>query len=625
MRRIRLVEPGVRSCGLAQVTECGTVGILMRESSFSSLFTALNRFTREHRLWSGIIAAGLVAGLVTLAALVASPSPRSETFTEQEFMAALAAGELADIEVHPSTHRVSGEGVDSEGEFNFVYRFLDSADEDLLAALRTHAPDYEVAPTESAGPAASIVPLMIIGGIVALVVIGLRRRPQMVQRKRPVDTPSFGFDRLGGLDEAIVEVSEVVEFLSDPARFTRLGAKPPRGVLLEGPPGTGKTALARAAAGEAEVPFFAASASEFVEMFVGVGAKRVRELFKAAASAAPAVIFIDEIDAIGRTRGVASANNNDERESTLNQLLTEMDGFFQDSAPVVVMAATNRSDVLDSALMRRFPRHIHIGLPDRTGRARILGIHLESVTTEAEVDITSLAARTVGFSGSDLERLVNEAAVFAARNGSAALEETHLESAFDRIVLGLERRSAVVSPRDREIVAYHEAGHTLCAYLQPAADRPHKVSIVPRGFAGGVSHFTPSETAFMTRNRALASLRAMMGGRAAEALLLGEDITSGAAHDLASASKLARQMVTNYGMGSVGPIFVGSDTPISPDTARAIETDVTRLIDEALGDAHEMVTEHRATLERLVEALQEEETLDSERIVEVLERAHSPV
>lgn len=590
----------------------------MRESSFASLFATLNRFTREHRLWSGLIVAGLIAGVVSLAVMVSSPSPRQVTFTEPEFMTALSAGELAELEVHPSTQRVSGVGTDTDGEFTFEYRYLQTAEEELLAALRSHAPDYVVTPSPSAGPGASIVSLLIVGGIVALVVVALRRRPQMAHKARPVTTPSFGFDRLGGLDEAIVEVSEVVEFLSDPERFTRLGAKPPKGMLLEGPPGTGKTALARAAAGEAEVPFFAASASEFVEMFVGVGAKRVRELFKTAAAAAPAVIFIDEIDAIGRSRGTASANNNEERESTLNQLLTAMDGFFQDSAPVVVMAATNRSDVLDSALMRRFPRHIHIGLPDRTGRARILGIHLENVTTDADVDISSLAARTVGFSGSDLERLVNEAAVFAARNGSAALEETHLEAAFDRIVLGLERRSAVVSPRDREIVAHHEAGHTLCAYLQPAADRPHKVSIVPRGFAGGASHFTPSETAFMTRNRALASLRAMMGGRAAEALLLGEDITSGAAHDLASASKLARQMVTNYGMGSMGPIFVGSDTPISPDTARAIETDVTRLIDEALGDAHEMVTEHRATLERLVEVLLEEETLDAERIVEVL-------
>lgn len=595
----------------------------MRESTFANLFAALNRFSREHRLWSGLIAAGLIVGLVSLALMISSPSPRQETFSEPEFMAALSGGELTELEVHPSSHRVSGVGADTDGGFTFEYRYLPTAEEDLLAALRTHAPDYEVTPSRTAGPAASIVPLLIVGGIVALVVFGLRRRPQMAHKTRPVTTPSFGFDRLGGLDEAIVEVSEVVEFLSDPERFTRLGAKPPRGVLLEGPPGTGKTALARAAAGEAEVPFFAASASEFVEMFVGVGAKRVRELFKTAAAAAPAVIFIDEIDAVGRSRAISSANNNEERESTLNQLLTEMDGFFQGAAPVVVMAATNRSDVLDSALMRRFKRHIHIGLPDRVGRQRILGIHLEGVTTDTDVDISSLAARTVGFSGSDLERLADEAAVFAARQGSDALTEAHLEAAFDRIVLGLEHRSAVVSSRDREIVAYHEAGHTLCAHLQPAADRPHKVSIVPRGSTGGASHFTPSETAFMTRNRALASLRAMMGGRAAEALLLGEDITSGAAHDLASASKLARQMVTNYGMGSLGPIFVSSDMPISPATARAIEEDVARLIDDALSDAREMVTDHRDTLERLVATLLEEETLDSDRIVEVLSGSHN--
>src|SRR5690606_17838493 len=297
------------------------------------------------------------------------------------------------------------------------------------------------------------------------------------------------------------EVSEVVDFLSDPERFERLGAKPPRGVLLEGPPGTGKTALARAAAAEAKVPFFAVSASEFVEMFVGVGAKRVRDLFERAAKAAPAVIFIDEIDAVGRRRGAAVGNGNEERESTLNQLLTEIAGFRSTRPPIVVMAATNRSDVLDPALLRRFTRHIHVGLPDRAGRQRILEIHLQNVKAAPGIDVASLAARTVGFSGSDLERLVNEAAVFAARTADSQVTDDHLEAAFDRIVLGLARRSAVPTERDRRIVAYHEAGHTICAYVQPDADRPHKVPVVPRGQAGGVTHFTPPEGSFMTRRR----------------------------------------------------------------------------------------------------------------------------
>ena len=331
------------------------------------------------------------------------------------------------------------------------------------------------------------------------------------------------------------------------------------------------------------------------------------------------MIFIDEIDAVGRRRGAAVGNGNEERESTLNQLLTEIDGFRSNRQPIVVMAATNRSDVLDPALLRRFTRHIHVGLPDRAGRQRILEIHLQNVKAAPGIDVASLAARTVGFSGSDLERLVNEAAVFAARTADSQVTDDHLEAAFDRIVLGLERRSAVPTERDRRIVAYHEAGHTICAYVQPDADRPHKVSVVPRGQSGGVTHFTPPEGSFMTRRRALASLRAMMGGRAAEEILLGDDITSGAAHDFASASQLAREMVTNYGMGSLGPIFIHDQAqPLAPETARRIEEDVARLLSEALEDARRIVTEHRDALERLVAALLEEETLDEERIAEVI-------
>lgn len=587
----------------------------MGESRLRRLVAFLRR-----RPWLLVVAAGIV--VVSVVAVFASRE-RTVTFTETEFMAALSSGAVEEVNISPNTRTVWGTGHDEEGAFTYRYRYLEAAEESLLAQLRVHAPDFRVQPPQSSAAdiAATLVPLALLAFVAWFVVTRARSGGVAVSARatRPADVPDFGFERLGGLDEAIVEVSEVVDFLSDPERFERLGAKPPRGVLLEGPPGTGKTALARAAAAEAKVPFFAVSASEFVEMFVGVGAKRVRDLFERAAKAAPAVIFIDEIDAVGRRRGAAVGNGNEERESTLNQLLTEIDGFRSNRQPIVVMAATNRSDVLDPALLRRFTRHIHVGLPDRAGRQRILEIHLQNVKAAPGIDVASLAARTVGFSGSDLERLVNEAAVFAARTANSQVTDDHLEAAFDRIVLGLERRSAVPTERDRRIVAYHEAGHTICAYVQPDADRPHKVSVVPRGQAGGVTHFTPPEGSFMTRRRALASLRAMMGGRAAEEILLGDDITSGAAHDFASASQLAREMVTNYGMGSLGPIFIHDQAqPLAPETARRIEEDVARLLSEALEDARRIVTEHRDALERLVAALLEEETLDEERIAEVI-------
>jgi len=587
----------------------------MGESRLRRLVAFLRR-----RPWLLVVAAGIV--VVSVVAVFASRE-RTVMFTETEFMAALSSGAVEEVNISPNTRTVWGTGHDEEGAFTYRYRYLEAAEESLLAQLRVHAPDFRVQPPQSSAAdiAATLVPLALLAFVAWFVVTRARSGGVAVSARatRPADVPDFGFERLGGLDEAIVEVSEVVDFLSDPERFERLGAKPPRGVLLEGPPGTGKTALARAAAAEAKVPFFAVSASEFVEMFVGVGAKRVRDLFERAAKAAPAVIFIDEIDAVGRRRGAAVGNGNEERESTLNQLLTEIDGFRSNRQPIVVMAATNRSDVLDPALLRRFTRHIHVGLPDRAGRQRILEIHLQNVKAAPGIDVASLAARTVGFSGSDLERLVNEAAVFAARTADSQVTDDHLEAAFDRIVLGLERRSAVPTERDRRIVAYHEAGHTICAYVQPDADRPHKVSVVPRGQAGGVTHFTPPEGSFMTRRRALASLRAMMGGRAAEEILLGDDITSGAAHDFASASQLAREMVTNYGMGSLGPIFIHDQAqPLAPETARRIEEDVARLLSEALEDARRIVTEHRDALERLVAALLEEETLDEERIAEVI-------
>lgn len=587
----------------------------------------------ESRPWlRHVLVLALVVGvLVGLQWLYGSHS-RPVVFSEGEFVEAASSGRVESAVVWAESRVV--EGVVVVGGERSVYRFeyLPAAEGDVLGVLRESVPDFVVSNEvpSSSSLTRSLGSLVVVGLVAAGVVWLLRRQSGGVSggglssllpsssRPAPVAVPDFGFDQLGGVDEAIVEVSEVVEFLSDPERFTRLGAKPPRGVLLEGPPGTGKTALARAAAAEARVPFFALSASEFVEMFVGVGARRVRDLFRQARENGPAVVFIDEIDAVGRRRSGSESGSNAEREATLNQLLTEMDGFVRSEVPVVVMAATNRADILDAALLRRFPRRIHVPLPDRVGRERILRIHLGKVKADPGVDVGSLAARTISFSGSDLERLVNEAAVFASRDGADAVSERHLELAFDRIVLGLERRSAVSSERDRLIVAYHEAGHTLCALLSPGADQPSKVSLVPRGAAGGVTHFTPSESAFMTRRRALGSLCAAMGGRAAEEVLLGDDFTSGAAHDLQSASQLARDMVARFGMSDLGPVFVPEDGVLSPDLAAAVEAEVRRLVESALDDARRIVADHRDALEALVEALLEEETLDGARVRDVV-------
>lgn len=569
-----------------------------------------------------VFLAGVVLAGVTIRHINGT---RFETFTEPAFQQALEAGEITDVKIRPDSHEIFGEGEDDEGRYRFEYKYLEAAEGRIVDQLRQHAPEYEVlGAKKSVGNA---IGQIVIIGLMAALVVGLLRRngPFATTEINPVggDQGGSGFSELGGLDEAIVEIQEVVEYLTDPARFQRLGAKPPRGVLLEGPPGTGKTALARAAAAAAQVPFYAVSASEFVEMYVGVGARRVRELFKKARQAGKAVIFIDEIDAVGRSRGTGNHNSNEERENTLNQLLVEMDGFTQSGATVVVIAATNRSDMLDPALKRRLPRHIHVGLPDRAGREQILTIHLGKVSADSNIDISSLAARTIGFSGADLEKLVNEAAMYAARVGDDKIGETHLEVAFDRIVLGLERRSAVPTERERNIVAYHEAGHTLCAYIQEHADRPHKVSIVPRGQAGGVTHYTPQDGAFVTKKRALASLRAMMGGRAGEELLLGDDITSGASHDFAAASNLARQMVCQYGMGNIGPIYLGEHNQPSPERAAEIEADIARLLDEAMEDARRLIADNRDAMERLVAALLEEETLDAERIAEVIGQTHT--
>jgi len=441
-------------------------------------------------------------------------------------------------------------------------------------------------------------------------------------RRVEPSTQTLTFADVAGIDEALEELSEIVDFLKNPDKYRRLGGHFPRGVLLTGPPGTGKTLLARALAGEAGVPFFSIAASEFVEMFVGVGASRVRDLFAEAKQAAPAIIFIDELDAIGRSRGAAggSGGAHEEREQTLNQILTEMDGFDQ-SLGVIVLSATNRPEIIDPALLRpgRFDRRVAVQPPDTEGRRRILEVHTRSVPLAFDVDLRRMAASTAGMVGADLANIVNEAALTAARRGHDAVSSADLHDALEKLVLGTERR-IMVSTADRERTAYHEAGHALVGMLSSQADPVRKVSIIPRGQALGVTLSAPEADRFSYDEPYLrAKLSVLLGGRAAERMVYGS-ITTGAESDLREATDLARHMVAAWGMSDViGPVAVLSPAELAgepwpshsaPETERLVDAEVRRALDEAATTAEEVLTRHREQLDALVHALLEHETLD---------------
>jgi cell division protease FtsH len=439
------------------------------------------------------------------------------------------------------------------------------------------------------------------------------------------------FEDVAGADEAKGELREIVGFLRNPQKYHDIGAHIPRGILLVGPPGTGKTLMARAVAGEADVPFFNLSASEFVEMFVGVGASRVRDLFEQAKASAPAIVFIDEMDAVGRRRGAGLGTVNDEREQTLNQLLVEMDGF-DERHEVIILAATNRPDVLDPALLRpgRFDRQVTITLPDRRGREGILRIHTRNLRLAPDVDLALLARTTTGFSGADLANLCNEAALLAARNNRGQVTMADFEEAVDKVLLG-GVRPLLLDDRERRIIAYHESGHALVAWLMPAADPVHKVTIIPRGQALGVTEQLPGEDHYnYNREYLLTRLAVMLGGRTAEELALG-DITTGAERDLVEATRLARRMVTRWGMGSVGLVafqvdeehpFLGYELAqgrdYSEDTAARIDQDVQRLLEECHETARSLLTDGRGKLDELAQALLHEETIDRDELVQIL-------
>jgi cell division protease FtsH len=452
-----------------------------------------------------------------------------------------------------------------------------------------------------------------------------RSKHKMVSKDQPKTT----FADVAGVDEAIEELEEVKDYLKSPSRFQAMGAKIPRGVLLFGPPGTGKTLLARAVAGEAGVPFFSISGSDFVEMFVGVGAARVRDLFEQAKAAAPSIVFVDEIDAVGRHRGAGLGGGHDEREQTLNQLLVEMDGFDQRST-VILMAATNRPDILDPALLRpgRFDRQIVVDRPDLEGRKGILRVHARGKPLGSDVDLDILARRTPGFTGADLANVINEAALLAARRKLQAIGMKEIEEAVDRVMAGPERKTRIMDEQERRLIAYHEGGHALVAHILPNTDEVHKISVIPRGRALGYTLTLPEQDKFlMTREQLLDELAMLMGGRVAEEIVAG-DVTTGAQNDIERATKVARQMVTEYGMSDLigprtlgqkqGEVFLGRDFAATPDYSDAvafeIDQEVRRLIDEAHDVALEILTQNREKLDSLVSLLQEKETLEREEV-----------
>ena len=446
------------------------------------------------------------------------------------------------------------------------------------------------------------------------------------------------FGDVAGIEQAKLELNEVVDFLKNADRFTAIGAKIPKGVLLVGPPGTGKTLLARAVAGEAGVPFFSISGSEFVEMFVGVGASRVRDLFEQAKTNAPCIVFIDEIDAVGRQRGAGLGGGNDEREQTLNQLLTEMDGF-EGNTGIIIIAATNRPDVLDAALLRpgRFDRQVVVDRPDYAGRREILQVHARGKTLAKDVDLDKIARRTPGFTGADLSNLLNEAAILAARRNLTEISMDEVNDAIDRVLAGPEKKDRVMSEKRKALVAYHEAGHALVGALMPDYDPVQKISIIPRGRAGGLTWFTPSEermdSGLYSRSYLQNQMSVALGGRIAEEIIFGEEeVTTGASNDLQQVARVARQMITRYGMSDrLGPVALGrqqgnvfmgrdiaSDRDFSDETAATIDDEVRSLVEQAYDRCKDVLVSNRQILDKLAEMLIEKETVDAEELQQLL-------
>jgi cell division protease FtsH len=530
-------------------------------------------------------------------------------------------------------------------------------DPGLIDILTEHNVDISVTPQPEENVLARIFSMLLVPFLLLIVLFFVLRRAQngpgsqamnfgkSKARVQMEPQTQVTFGDVAGIEQAKLELTEVVDFLKNAERFTAVGAKIPKGVLLVGPPGTGKTLLAKAVAGEAGVPFFSISGSEFVEMFVGVGASRVRDLFEQAKSNAPCIVFIDEIDAVGRQRGAGLGGGNDEREQTLNQLLTEMDGF-EGNTGIIVIAATNRPDVLDAALLRpgRFDRQVVVDRPDYAGRLEILNVHARGKTLAKDVDLERIARRTPGFTGADLSNLLNEAAILAARRNLTEISMDEINDAIDRVLAGPEKKNRVMSEKRKTLVAYHEAGHALVGALMPDYDPIQKVSIIPRGRAGGLTWFTPSEdrmdSGLYSRSYLQNQMAVALGGRIAEEIVFGEEeVTTGASNDLQQVARVARQMVMRFGMSDrLGPVALGrqqgnmflgreiaSERDFSEETAAAVDEEVRNLVDQAYRRAKAVLTENREVLDRLADMLIERETVDSDELQSLLDNSNVKV
>ena len=594
------------------------------------------------------------AGLYALLAIVVialgtaffDKQPQSrETWRYSDFIQAVEKGRVAQVRLSPDRSRAL---VKPQDGTQVIVNLPE--DPDLIGILTQNNVDISVLPQTDEGfwfkaLSSLFVPVLLLVGLFFLLrraqsgpgsqAMNFGKSKARVQME-PQTQVTFG--DVAGIDQAKLELNEVVDFLKNADRFTAVGAKIPKGVLLVGPPGTGKTLLARAVAGEAGVPFFSISGSEFVEMFVGVGASRVRDLFEQAKSNAPCIVFIDEIDAVGRQRGAGLGGGNDEREQTLNQLLTEMDGF-EGNTGIILIAATNRPDVLDAALLRpgRFDRQVVVDRPDYAGRLEILKVHARGKTLAKDVDPERIARRTPGFTGADLSNLLNEAAILAARRSLAEISMDEVNDAIDRVLAGPEKKDRVMSEKRKTLVAYHEAGHALVGALMPDYDPVQKISIIPRGRAGGLTWFTPSEdrmdTGLYSRSYLENQMAVALGGRITEEIVFGEEeVTTGASNDLQQVARVARQMVTRFGMsdrlGTValgrqqGNMFLGRDIvaerDFSEETAAMIDEEVRQLVDVAYRRAKEVLTSNRHVLDQLAQMLVEKETVDAEELQELL-------
>ena len=590
----------------------------------------MNQVSRNLLLWVSI---GLA--MVMLFNMFQQPQSTATRISYSDFMSRVEAGQIQSVTIQGNI--LTGRGSEKGGE---VQAYAPD-DPNLVSQLMAKKVEVQAEPPEEPSWYMSLLlnwlPLLLLIGVWIFVIRQMqgggagkamsfgRSRARMLNE----ESVRVTFDDVAGVDEAKEELSEVVEFLSNPKKFTRLGGRIPKGVLLVGPPGTGKTLLARAVAGEAGVPFFSISGSDFVEMFVGVGASRVRDLFVQGKKNAPCLIFIDEIDAVGRKRGAGLGGGHDEREQTLNQLLVEMDGF-ESNEGVILIAATNRPDVLDPALLRpgRFDRQVVVPTPDLRGRRRILEVHTKRTPLAPDVDLDVLARGTPGFSGADLENLVNEAALQAAKLNEDRLDMHDFESAKDKVLMGRERRSLILSDEEKRITAYHEGGHALAARLLPKSDPVHKVTIIPRGRALGVTMQLPEEDRHgYSRTYLRNNLVVLLGGRVAEEIIF-DDITTGASNDIERVTRMARKMVCEWGMseaigtlaiGETGEeVFIGREwvqnKNYSEDTARLVDAEVKRIVEEAHARCHSLLQENLEILHRIARALLERETITGEEL-----------